>query len=112
TLAYGKAQEPPADRKPIDVAQLLEDVRESLGLESNSSIGWVPSVERGLIVDADPDQLLRALLNLARNSKQALESHAPNDPKRDQIRIIGRREGGVVVLQVADTGPGVPERAR
>jgi signal transduction histidine kinase len=112
TLAYGKAQEPPPERRPVDVAQLLEDVRETLGLEPNSPIGWVPSVERGLIVDADPDQLLRALLNLARNSKQALESRAPNDPKRDQIRIIGRREGSVAVLQVADTGPGIPERAR
>src|ERR1700719_540175 len=112
TLAYGKAQEPPAVRRPVDVAHLLEDVRETLGLEPGSPIGWVPSIEGGLMVDADPDQLLRALLNLARNSKQALESRAPNDPKRDQIRIIGRREGAVVVLQVSDTGPGIPERAR
>jgi len=112
TLAYGKAQEPPPERRAVDVAQLLDDVRETLGIEPGSPIGWVPSVERGLMVDADPDQLLRALLNLARNSKQALESRAPNDPKRDQIRIIGRREGGVVVLQVADTGPGIPQRAR
>jgi len=112
TLAYGKAQEPPPERRAVDVAQLLDDVRETLGLEPGSPIGWMPSVERGLMVDADPDQLLRALLNLARNSKHALESRAPNDPKRDQIRIIGRREGGVVVLQVADTGPGIPQRAR
>ncbi len=112
TLAYGKAQEPPPVRRTVDVARLLDDVRETLGLEAASSIGWVPSIEGGLMVDADPDQLLRALLNLARNSKQALESRAPNDPKRDQIRIIGRREGSVVVLQVSDTGPGIPERAR
>ena len=112
TLAYGKAQEPPPERRAVDVARLLDDVRETLGLEPGSPIGWMPSVERGLMVDADPDQLLRALLNLARNSKHALESRAPNDPKRDQIRIIGRREGGVVVLQVADTGPGIPQRAR
>src|SRR5262249_13885716 len=109
TLAYGKAQEPPPQRRPVDVAVLLEDVRETLGLDDASPIGWVPSVERGLMIDADPDQLLRALLNLARNSKQALESRAPNERARDQIRIIGRREGSVVVLQVSDTGPGIPE---
>ena len=91
---------------------MLEEVRETLGLGPDASIGWVPSIERGLHVDADPDQLLRVIVNLVRNSKQAMETQKPNDPKRDQIRIVGRREGSVVVLQVADTGPGVPERAR
>jgi len=52
------------------------------------------------------------LINLVRNSVQALAARAPNDPERDQIRIIGRREGSVVILQVADTGPGLPDRAR
>jgi len=66
------------------------------------------------MVDADHDQLLRVLLNLARNAAQALESRAPNHPARDQIRITGRREGAVVVIEVSDsdTGPGFPEKAR
>ena len=112
TLAFGKAQEPPPQRRDVDVAALLDDLRDSLDLSDEAKIGWVPSVERGLTVDADPDQLLRVLINLVRNSLQALAARAPNDPERDQIRIIGRREGAVVVLQVADTGPGLPERAR
>jgi signal transduction histidine kinase len=112
TLAYGRAQEPPPQRRKVDVAALLDELRDSLDLSDESAIRWVPSVERGLSVDADPDQLLRALINLVRNSKQALLARAPNDPERDQIRIIGRREGAVVVLQVADTGPGLPDRAR
>jgi signal transduction histidine kinase len=112
TLAYGRAQEPAPQRKAVDVAQLLEEVRESLDLGDGSLIRWVPSVERGLSMDADPDQLLRVLINLVRNSVQALAARAPNDPERDQIRIVGRREGSVVLLQVADTGPGLPERAR
>jgi signal transduction histidine kinase len=112
TLAYGRAQEPPPQRRTVDVAQLLDEVRDSLDLADGSRIRWVPSVERGLSVDADPDQLLRVLINLVRNSVQALSARAPNDPERDQIRIVGRREGSVVVLQVADTGPGLPDRAR
>ena len=43
---------------------------------------------------------------------QALEARAPNDPIRDQIRVTGRREGAVVVIEVSDTGPGLPARAR
>ena len=64
------------------------------------------------MVDADYDQLLRVLLNLTRNAMQALETRAPNDPARDQIRVTGRREGAVVVIEVSDTGPGLPEKAR
>ena len=43
---------------------------------------------------------------------QALEARGAKDPARDQIRITGRREGIVVVIEVSDTGPGVPEKAR
>jgi signal transduction histidine kinase len=81
-------------------------------LQPDSRIGWITSVERGLTVDADRDQLLRVLVNLARNAMQALESRAPNDPSRDQIRITGRREGAVVIIELADTGPGFSAQAR
>ena len=86
-------------------------MRETLAL-AESRIGWIAAIERGLIVDADPDQLLRVLLNLARNAVQALETRAPNDPARDQVRITGRREGAVVVIEVSDTGPGLPGARR
>jgi len=69
-------------------------------------------VERDLIVEADQDQLFRILLNLSRNALQALESRAAHDPGRDQIRITGRREGAVVVIEVSDTGPGFSEKAQ
>ena len=111
TLSYGRAQEPPPDRRPVDVEALVEEVHDTLAL-AESRIGWIAAIERGLIVDADPDQLLRVLLNLARNAVQALETRAPNDPARDQVRITGRREGAVAVIEVSDTGPGFPVRAR
>ena len=43
---------------------------------------------------------------------QALESRDTRDPGRDQIRITGRREGAVAVIEVSDTGPGVSQKAR
>jgi signal transduction histidine kinase len=112
TLSYGRAQEPPPDRRSVALMELVEDVRDTLGLQPDSRISWITSVERGLTVDADRDQLLRILINLARNAMQALESRAPNDPARDQIRITGRREGGVVIIEIADTGPGFSDQAR
>lgn len=112
TLSYGRAQEPPPDRKMVALDSLVGEVRETLGLDEDEDIAWISAIERGLAVDADRDQLLRVLLNLARNALQALESRAPNDPARDQIRITGRREGAVMVIEIADTGPGLPPRAR
>src|SRR5262252_8580970 len=112
TLSYGRVQEPPPDRRPIALEPLVEDVRETLGLDGGGDVRWISAVERGLTVDADPDQLFRILLNLARNAVQALETRDAKDPGSDQIRVTGRREGAVVLIQVSDTGPGLSEKAR
>ncbi|MGU3495051.1 sensor histidine kinase [Xanthobacteraceae bacterium A53D] len=112
TLSYGRAQEALPDRRDVDVAALLAEVRETLGLGPEAPIGWVASVERNLWADADPDQLFRVLLNIARNGVQALEARAPNTPERDQIRISARRVGSVVEIEMSDTGPGIPANLR
>jgi signal transduction histidine kinase len=112
TLSYGRVQEAPPDRRMIPLEPLVEEVRETVGLDPQSPVRWISAVERGLLVDADPDQLFRILVNLVRNAVQALENRAASDPGRDQVRITGRREGAVVVIEVSDTGPGISEKAR
>jgi signal transduction histidine kinase len=112
TLSYGGAHELPPERKTLPLEPLIDEVHEALGLGLDVPIRWIVAVERGLTVDADHDQLFRVLVNIARNAMQALEGRGTRDPARDQIRITGRREGGVAVIEVSDTGPGVPEKAR
>jgi signal transduction histidine kinase len=112
TLSYGRAQEAPPDRRSVALEGLVEEVRETVGLNPDGPIRWISAIERGLEVDADPDQLFRVLVNLARNAVQVLEGRTPNDPARDQIRIAGRREGAVAVIEVSDTGPGISDQAR
>lgn len=112
TLSYGAAQEPPPERKTVEVEPLIEEVHEALGLTLDVPIRWIVSVERSLTVEADHDQLFRVLVNVARNAVQILQARRAQDPARDQIRITGRREGSVVVLEVSDTGPGVSDKAR
>src|SRR4029079_8805092 len=73
TLSYGQVQEPPPDRWPVALESLLEEVRETLGLAPDSAVCWVGAVERGLRVDADPDQLVRVILNLEGHALQARE---------------------------------------
>ncbi|HXI06114.1 MAG: ATP-binding protein [Bradyrhizobium sp.] len=112
TISYGRAQEAEPDRRMVLVEPVVAEVRESAGLATDASITWVAAIERGLSVDADPDQLFRVLLNLVRNAAQALESQPQGSTAAMQIRITGRREGAVSILEVSDTGPGVPAKAR
>ncbi|WJR77924.1 HAMP domain-containing sensor histidine kinase [Bradyrhizobium sp. NP1] len=112
TLSYGRAQEAAPDRRMILLEPVVTEVRETAGLANDASITWISAIERGFAVDADPDQLFRVLLNLVRNAAQALEGNPRSDTGTMQIRITGRREGAVAILEVSDTGPGVPAKAR
>ena len=107
TLSYGRAQEAAPDRRMILIEPVVVEVRESAGLAADTSITWISAIERGLMIDADPDQLFRVLLNLVRNAEQALEGRPAT-----QIRITGRREGAVAIIEVSDTGPGIPPATR
>src|SRR5215468_3202904 len=112
TLSYGRAQEAAPDRRMIPIEPIVAEVRETAGLANDASITWITAIERGLTTDADPDQLFRVLLNLVRNAAQALESNPNSDRASMQIRVSGRREGAVAILEVSDTGPGVPQKTR
>src|ERR1700744_5728306 len=107
TLSYGRAQEAAPDRRMILIEPVAVEVRESAGLASDASITWISAIERGLTIDADPDPLVRVLLNVVRNAEQAPDGQPPT-----QIRITGRREGAVAIIEVYDTGPGIPPATR
>src|SRR5258708_33320196 len=96
----------------IPIEPVVAEVRESAGLAADASITWINAIERGLTIDADPDQLFRVLLNLVRNAAQALETRPKSDASSLLIRVTARRECSVAVLEVSDTGPGVPAKAR
>jgi signal transduction histidine kinase len=61
-------------------------------------------VEAGapLLVQADPDQLEQALINLLRN---AVEASLPN---RGQVLMCWRSEGERALIEILDDGPGLP----
>src|SRR5919198_4255876 len=45
TLSYGRVQEPPPDRRLLPLEPLVEEVRETLGLDSAARLRWVAAVE-------------------------------------------------------------------
>jgi signal transduction histidine kinase len=107
TLDYGQAQEVPPRRKRFPLGPLVAEIGDSLGLP-RQNLSWAIAVEEGLEVDADRDQLYRVLSNLCRNAVQALESQGESG----EICVAARREGSVTIIDIADTGPGLPEKAR
>ncbi|MEM6615560.1 MAG: HAMP domain-containing sensor histidine kinase [Pseudomonadota bacterium] len=112
TLKYGSAKEAPPSRKMIGLRALADDVFETLGLDLREKIGCRNEVGDDLDIIADPDQLSRVLLNIVRNSVQALEAEGSGDPEADLVTISADRNGKTVRIEISDTGPGIPPRAR
>lgn len=112
TLSYGRAMEPPSRRQDVALSPLLDEVRDTLRRRTGEGVAWVVDVPPGMTVYADPDQLFRVLLNLTRNAVEALELRGPLDPDRDEIRIRARHRNDRAEVEVADTGPGIPQEQR
>ncbi|MEM7058228.1 MAG: HAMP domain-containing sensor histidine kinase [Pseudomonadota bacterium] len=109
TLAYGKAEEAPPESRIIAFGELAEEVVEGLGLMGDDAgVTALVDVEAELVVEADPEQLFRALDNLTRNAVQAIKAAG----KPGRLTIAADQAGEHVEISVIDTGPGLPARAR
>ncbi|MCC7264768.1 MAG: histidine kinase, partial [Candidatus Latescibacteria bacterium] len=83
------------------VERMVDDAAFLLAPEMEAaSIEYRQEVSEGLQVYADPEQLRRALFNLLKNGVQAMQQGG-------QLRVRGRQVAGEVVVEVADTGPGM-----
>jgi signal transduction histidine kinase len=108
TLAFGRAEEPAPKLDRVGLRQLVEDVIENdrLAVE-DVQIEYVCDMSADVMVRADPEQLHRVLSNLVRNARQAIAA-----TRRDgEVRITGRETADSWVIEVSDTGPGLPKKA-
>ncbi|MEW9919780.1 sensor histidine kinase [Marimonas sp. MJW-29] len=109
TLAFGKAEEPGPTLTMVSLAELLEDVVESERLATvGHDISFGADVPLGMMVRADPEQLYRVLSNLVRNARQALMSRGQGG----EIGLRAEDRDATWVIEVSDTGPGLPMKAR
>jgi signal transduction histidine kinase len=110
-LAYGRTQEAPPSRRRLRLRQLVDEVQELLGIDPEGGIEFVNGVDPAFEVDADSEQLFRVLTNLCRNAIEAMAS----DRERavvNRLSVSAERIGSVSRIFVADTGPGLPQKAR
>ncbi|MFN4353521.1 sensor histidine kinase [Parvibaculum sp.] len=111
SLKFGVADEPLPERRLIALRPLAEEVIEAVSREEDG-IDWIVGIGQDMHVDADPDQLFRLLLNLARNASQALTEGEGTPPGRREVRLAARRARGHVHIDISDKGPGLPQKAR
>lgn len=110
-MSYGRADEHKPDRRHTKLGVIVGDVIELLGLDGVQNIMFSSNIPDDLIVDADPEQLFRVLMNLCRNSVQAMrDDDNPATVKR--LSISAARMGTIAIISIEDTGPGLPTKAR
>jgi len=99
-LSFSKAGLKPGEIKIVPVG-LLEVVRRVTAREVSETVRIEMDVPEGLQAMAEPELLARALGNVLRNAIRYAAAAGP-------ITIAVRAEKDLVVLTVADRGPGVP----
>ncbi len=103
-LAFSRRQ--PVQREKIDIGEALEKLRPVLLSLLGDKCELRLQVESGLApVRMDPSQFQQVILNLCVNARDAMQGEGA-------IKIRARAEQDRIVLEVSDTGPGIPEEIR
>ena len=109
TLAYGKAEEPAPTLSRFMLSDIVQDVLDSERLSIGAcDVSLSEDVPANLMVRADAEQLYRVIANLVRNARQAII--ASGQP--GEINITAHEDDSSWKIQIADTGPGLPPKAR
>ncbi len=100
----------------LNVHEITERVAALIGAESGEKVQVVRDYDPSLPdIRADPQLLMQATLNVARNAVQALDGGGVvrlRTRVHRQLTIGSRRHRLVVAIDIIDNGPGVPEGLR
>ena len=110
TLTFGKSEEPEPKMVRLDIGALIGEVIEAEELRATGG-GWSieADVPERMTIEGDPEQLFRVIVNLARNARQAITASG----RPGTVRLSARAgTDGAALIEVADTGPGLPKKAR
>ncbi len=112
TLTYGRATDEAPKPRLVDLRTTVAEAAEAVCL-GGGRVMIVNEISDGFALWADPEHLFRVMMNLLRNGVEALERAGPSSGRPAQITVSAfMREDALAILEVADTGPGVPPSVR
>lgn len=112
TLTYGKAVERPPALAPVNLRGLVAEAAEILHPDGPGLFAVRNEIDPAIEALGDAEQLSRVFLNLLRNACQAMDNAGPQPGRPAEVVVTATMRNGMAVIEVADTGPGVPAAAR
>jgi len=108
TLKYGRAEESPPQRSVFPLRPLVDEAAQgALERCGSTAIRFDNCIDSALTANADREQMFRVILNLICNAAGALTERG-----QGTITASAARCGDHLQIEVADDGPGVPEKIR
>ena len=104
TLSFARGGEMLLEQSTVVLSDLLMEIGNALPAVLSERAAWVTEVPNHFTVQADRDQLYRALNNLAQNAVEAGATLLA-------VSVESFPETGIWSLRFADDGPGLPPRA-
>jgi len=105
TLQYGGGEAETPKIETCDLHTLIDDVSTSLGLIENSNIQLINKITPDFEMNVDNDQIFRVFMNICRNAVQAIKD-------KGSITVSNTLEENNVIIDIIDSGPGIPEKIK
>ncbi len=112
TLTYGRAADEAPKPRRMDLRPVVSEAADAAALCGSARVEFVNDVADGFEIYADPEQMFRVVTNLIRNGFEALVRAGPTPGQVARVTASAHYEGETAVIEVADTGPGVPPMVR
>ena len=111
-LTYGRAVDDPPRPRLLVLRAVVAEAAETVAPLAHGPVRIENEVPDDVELVADAEQMFRILLNLLRNGVEALERAGASAGRSPTVTVRAWREGVATVIEVDDTGPGVPPMLR
>jgi len=111
TLNFARAETVDPQKRRFALKDLVDEVIATIEGQAGLMVRWRNEVDESTIVQADRDQLFRVLMNLGRNAQQAVQGQVDGDGA-GLVSFMAWQSGREILIEIADTGPGIAESAR